>query len=69
MELVGKLGRLGYLGGTKVIDHWKADNIPKETALAVLREATGLPDNQIIEKIELPPEPQYGLLYFGAPLY
>ena len=52
MELAGKLGRLGYLGGTKLIYYWKADHIPKETALTVLREATGLPESKLIEKIE-----------------
>jgi|GEM_PF-5597277 len=52
MELAGKLGRLGYLGGTKVIYYWKADHVPKNKALAVLREATGLQNSELIEKIE-----------------
>ncbi|GGA90083.1 hypothetical protein [Puia dinghuensis] len=52
-ELARKLGRSGYALGTHIQDDWKADYVPKETALALLREATGLPDNKIIEEIEI----------------
>jgi hypothetical protein len=52
LELASTLQRLGYLGGTSVADHWKADHVSVGVALAILREVTGLIDDKIIEEVK-----------------